>query len=634
MSILDPKPLTKAAADKAYTRTIPGVVADNVTDNRAAIQAALDLGGAWKLPATTGTYLVNGELNVTVAGTSLDATGAPIRQGTNGMALFNVTVPDVTIDGVDAQGTTSTLNTTGMTAAWEMSITASRWTVINAYKGADRLRVPWIRGRGFSSVVRVTNWDKAAGSVAATRVMDAEIGTLLCSNVEFGLVFQGTERLSWNLIKGSYIYPTGGTRGPHLIYSSGTTGDNRDLNGGAGIATFEGGANGQAFQLKGVQRGTVRSLEANACPGFLTVMDCTDLHIGTSSSRGDTCTDAYASIAVSANTGTLERVSFGSIKMQMVNDAGIPYRQTSGTGVRINDMDAEVNHTTSGDGSKYDVSITGAGTEIERLKITNIGTASWRGLGILSGDGHRVSRYKATNVRVGVEVRTAVTNATISYDQADVTLHATDGYEKIMVSANAAPTLRLPGKPSSTSRTKVLDTFALSPDSGTAFGPALTGQAWTVQTGTWVADQATNEAYESASASQSNAYVDAGIANVEVRGSVKLKAYDGFMLRRVSATEYVCVYMTLAGVVIAKRDTSLITLVSGPAVTYQAGRWYSLRVQIYGAKIDVYVDNVFSVSHTLTGGDETKFGTSTLHGLFCSASTGANRFKDFEIIQL
>jgi hypothetical protein len=74
------------------------VVADNTTDNRAAIQAAFDLGGAWKLPATTGTYLVNGELNVTVAGTKLDATGAPIRQGTNGMALFNIAVPDVTID--------------------------------------------------------------------------------------------------------------------------------------------------------------------------------------------------------------------------------------------------------------------------------------------------------------------------------------------------------------------------------------------------------------------------------------------------------------------------------------------------------------------------------------------------------
>jgi hypothetical protein len=87
-------------------------------------------------------------------------------------------------------------------------------------------------------------------------------------------------------------------------------------------------------------------------------------------------------------------------------------------------------------------------------------------------------------------------------------------------------------------------------------------------------------------------------------------------------------------VVIAKRDPALTTLVSGPAVTYTAGRWYDLKVQVFGTKIDVYVDNVFSVSHTLAAGDDTKFGSSTQHGLFCSASTGTNRFKDFQVIQL
>jgi hypothetical protein len=93
------------------------------------------------------------------------------------------------------------------------------------------------------------------------------------------------------------------------------------------------------------------------------------------------------------------------------------------------------------------------------------------------------------------------------------------------------------------------------------------------------------------------------MANVELRASVKLKAYDGFVLRRVSATEYLCAYISLTGVVIAKWDAAaLTTLASGPAVTYTAGRWYSLKVQVFGTKIDVYVDNVFSVSHTLAVG--------------------------------
>jgi hypothetical protein len=186
---------------------VTGLNDDDTTDTRALIQTALDLGGHVIIPPTTGRYAIAGALNVTVPGTKITTTGAPLRQATNGQSLFDVTVPDVTIDGVDPVGMITTLDTAGMTAAWEMSITASRWTVLNAYKGVDRFRIPWIRGRGFSSVVRVTNWDKVAGAVAATRVLDTEIGTLLCSNVEFGLVFQGTERLSWDLIKGSYTRP-------------------------------------------------------------------------------------------------------------------------------------------------------------------------------------------------------------------------------------------------------------------------------------------------------------------------------------------------------------------------------------------------------------------------------------------
>ncbi|MEA3550243.1 hypothetical protein [Pseudarthrobacter sp. C1] len=146
---------------------------------------------------------------------------------------------------------------------------------------------------------------------------------------------------------------------------------------------------------------------------------------------------------------------------------------------------------------------------------------------------------------------------------------------------------------------------------------------------------ATGEAYETAGTTRSNAYLDAGLANVDPRASVKLEPYDGFMLRRVASSDYLAAYLSLTGVVIAKWEAGVLTtLASGPAVTYQAGRWYSLRVQDYGTKIDGYVDNVFSVSHTLAAGDDTRYGTSTQHGLFCSASGGLNRFKEFEVVQI
>ncbi|MEA3550244.1 hypothetical protein [Pseudarthrobacter sp. C1] len=122
---------------------------------------------------------------------------------------------------------------------------------------------------------------------------------------------------------------------------------------------------------------------------------------------------------------------------------GIPFRTLSGNRTRIRDLDVEVNHTTTGT-TAHDVSIAGTNTEIIRLNIRNVGTASWRGLGLWAGDGHRIGQYKASNVRIGLEVRSTATNAMVNYDATDVTLHATDAFAKTMIDPAAAPTLRLP----------------------------------------------------------------------------------------------------------------------------------------------------------------------------------------------
>lgn len=609
---------------------ISGVVADDTTDNAAAIQAALDQGGRWRLPPTTGRYLVNGPLEVSVAGTTFEAYSAPIRQGVADQSLFNIAVPDVTIAGVDATGATSKLNTTGMTAAWEMSIVASRWTVINAYYGADRLSIPWIRGAGFSSVVRVTNWDRTIPGIAAGHVGDVKLGTLLCNNVEFGLIVQGVDRFSYQNVSGSYVYPTGGTRPPHLLYFSGTGGENTDITGGTATASYEGGTGGQAFQFKGITRGAIGSVIANGCPGTANIMDNHDLQIGSIVSVGDTVTGTLGSVIFDA-TVEQARVKVDRIALQLVNDASAVI-QNAGDRLNIGELDVDVAHTTSA--TTYDVRPAGTNTRIGRLRVRNTGTNSWRALGLWSGDGHRIDRAILTNVRIGIEVRTTATNAVIGYDPLDVTLHPTDGVFKIMVDPSAAPTLRTPQVPTNT-LIKVSDQFMYGPNSGTSFGAAQTGQQWTGVLGTWLSDLINNEASETAGTAQSNAYLDAGISNVEISANVKLTGYPGFVMRWVSTTQYLCVYLSATGVVIGKRDTTLVTLQNGPAVTYQTGRWYDLRVRIYGSQIDVYVDNQFSVTYTLTSGDATTFGTSTKHGLFSSASgPGASRWRNFLIRQL
>lgn len=627
----------RVQADARQSNTIglvSGLVDDDTTDNRAALQAALDRGGRVILPPTAGRYLINGDLDITVPGTQVQAWGAPIRQGTNGQSLFDVAVADVTINGVDAVGMSGPLDVTGMFATpWQMSVIASRWTVVNAKSGADRLSIPWIRGRGFDSVVRVTDWDDTLGA-SSVNVADVNVGTILCSNVEFGLVVQGTSRFRYDSVRGSYVCPIGGTRPPHLVYFSGSGSDNTDLTGGAGVATsFEGGAvTGQAFQFKGVNRGQVASLIATGCPGAVNIMDCHDLTIDSIESTADTITGTYGSISFD-QTVEQQRVSIGRAHLQLVNDV-IACRVINGDRTRIGELIIETNHTTSGGTTAYDVQLGGTNSELGFVNVRNTGTNSWRAIGLWAGAGHRVDRMRLERVRVGLEVRATATSAVIGYNPDDITLHPTDGYVKLIVTNGAGPTLTRPGKPPTSSRTKALDPFTSMNETTGALAPAITGQAWTTGIGTWVVDPALAEVGETANTAHANTYLDSGIANVEARASIKLTGFPGLLLRRVAVTEYLCVYLSTTGVVIAKRDTTLTTLQAGPAVTYQAGRWYDLRVQIFGTRIDVFVDNVFSVSHTLAAGDATKFLTQTVHGLFSSASAGASKFKDFEIRQL
>ncbi len=610
------------AAISTAAGIIDGLVDDDTTDNRERIQSYLDRGGSWVVPATTGRYRVHGALEVHLPGTSLSAWGAPIRQSLNGQSLFNVTVPDVTITGVDAIGSLGPLDITGMNAAWEMSITASRWTVVNAYTGAHRLSIPWIRGRGFDSVVRVTSWNRSAGA-NGTRVKDVSVGTLLCENVEFGLVVQGTERFSYAEIKGSYKCPVSGPRPPHLVYFSGTSNENIDASCGRAVAaSFEGGVvPGQAFQFKGMSGGHVASLLAEGCPGVLNVMDSTDFTIDFVSSLGDTCVDQYGSIALSQTT-TLSNVRVGRAVVRMTSD-GIPFRLVSGSDSRFAELDFEVNHTTNG--TLHDVSLAGTRNTIDSVRVRNVGTKAWRGLGLWAGAGHRVRNITLEGMRVGVDVRGTATDAIIGFNPTTVALHATEGLAKIMVAPGSAPSLVLPGTPPAASRLRVVDDFTVAPETLAGFGPG-----WTVQAGTWTVDYAAGEAGETAGTSQSNVYRDAGAANVTIDVDVKLRGLPGVVARRVSATEYIAVYLSTTAVTIAKRDGTLTTLAT-QAGAYQQDRWYRLRVDVFGAVVSVTINDVPTLTHTLTGGDETKFGTSTLHGLFSSSSAGVSKFKNLRI---
>lgn len=583
------------------------------------------------MPVTQGRYAISAPLEFTIPGTELHHRNAQIRVADVATSGYNVDAPDCLITG-KIIGSTTPLDVTGMTAPWEMSIVSSKWTAVNAYSNAHRLQVPYLEAEGFSSAVRVTDWDLATGARSVNgHVEDVSVGKLLCKNVEFGIVIHGTDRFSYESITGSYCCPIGGTRPPHMVYFSGTNADNVDVRGVYARAEWEGGAiPGQAFQFKGAS-GAFGALRARGCPGALNIMDSTGWTVDIEST-GDTSVDAYGSVSISKTTGPEPTGTFIGFKVQMASN-GIPYRALNGGGINFpNGMDVEVNHTTSG--TAHDIEIRGTNCDVSGgIRHKNVGPSSWRAVGAYAGDGHRFGRTVIKDARVGVEVRATATNATFTHEP-DITLHPTDGFVKFIVDPAAGPTLRTPSTPRTSDRVLVRDEFTVASPTGVGPGVALTGQAWTARLGTWLVDHNTGIIRESAGTAQSNIDIPSGSPNVEVNVWVQFKANDGITLRRVSATEYLCVYLTATDVVIAKRDPTLATLPGGSvADTHQVGRWYKLTVKIFGDRIDVYLDNVWKVGHTLSAGDAAKFITGD-HGLFCSASGGLNGWMDYQVAAL
>lgn len=610
---------------------IAGVVDDDMTDNRAAIQACLDRGGAWRLPHTSGRYAISGALMFTVAGTELHHRNAPIRQTVIPDSVHVVDAPDVVIEG-EVVGQVGPLDLTGMfSTAWESTVIASKLAGINAYSNAHRMHVPYLRAEGFSAGIRVTNWDLATESVASTHIEDVNVEELHVRNVEFGMSARGTDRFRWGRVVGGYRGPIGGKRPPHLLYFAGDDADNTEVAGGYGLAVWEGGTTeGQAFQFKGVSGGNLGVLVARGCPGALNLMDCTGWTVDLEST-GDLSTGEYGSVSIS-RTGLVEPFGkFTRMDVVMASD-GVVYRALNGDGISFpNGMSVIANHTTTGSSTAFDIEIRGTNCDVASIRYDNAGPNAWRAVALYSGAGHRIGSADIRNARVGLEVRATATDATVGYDPRRVTLHPTGGLRKIMVSIGAAATLRTPFRPTD-NNVGVADNFTWAPTSGTAPGPALTGQAWTVGLGTWATDTDAEELSETGGGNGANLYTDTGYSDADLRAQIKLTGRPGFVIRRIDGSSYLVAYMSTTGVVIGKRVGGSITTLQAAAAAYQSGRWYDFRVQMFDNVIDAYVDGLLVVSHTLDVADSATFAAQTTHGFFSSASAGT-RWRKFRALK-
>jgi hypothetical protein len=178
----------------------------------------------------------------------------------------------------------------------------------------------------------------------------------------------------------------------------------------------------------------------------------------------------------------------------------------------------------------------------------------------------------------------------------------------------------------------VSDSFDRS-NSTTSLGTADTGQAWTAANGTW--GISSNKAYLVSATGQAVATVNAEIADIEMTCDITLsstnnRADTGLVLRFIDNNNYLVVVIGKVGnnatdntFQMFKRDGGTFTqLQAGNSAGNVNGTTYTVRVVADGNVITAYRDNDLSFTHTLTGGNATKFGSPTRCGIRTSVGSG------------
>lgn len=631
--IANPESLT-AGALSAAIGYIGGLVDDGATDNAAAIQAALNLGGRWMLPPTAGSYAVGSTLNVNVPGTELHAVSAPMKS-LHTLPVFQVNAADVLLDIPDVTGAVGAPNFTGMTGTFEGSSRDSGWCAVNVAPTAHRLSIPRMFGRGFSAVVRLGGWDTNTGTYATYQTEDVRLGDIGCDYVEFGVALRGTRRMVIDRIHGRYGNTVGGGRPPHLIYFANGGAKHSQAVVGSGVAT--GGAgnsiDGQAFQFKDFDDSTVGPLIADGCFGVANIMDCEDTEFHSIKSVNDQYMGLNGSLMVDAVSLT-NGIKFGTVDIDMgVNNQSVSL--INGDDCEFDSIRVRVAHTTTASSTVGDIDIRGQRNKLGKVKVTNTGASnSWPALVLWSGAGHRVDDVEATNVRVGVNTRS--TDATVTLDRSKITLHPTDGIFKTGGSDNAQTasakwyfpdSLYLSGHP----RLLAADDFRTTFGSFNGAGGTLTGQVWKWGgTSTWVVDGA-GAVREQNGGTDKHAWIATGVPDVEVECNVLWQKGEGIVIRRVDDTNHLIVIPASTALILRKVEAGVSTTLATVALSHVAGRKYHLRVRAQGDSIRVWEDGVSTLTHTLSAGEQTLFGANGNHGLRSNGNTG--KFDTFRILR-
>ena len=428
-----PRLIAPAPPSGTYARmfampTPTGVAATDQAALESVIAQAEFGGQVW---FREGTYALNAAALVETPGITFRGIGplTVLEQETWGQPVFDVlNADDTTITDMRLvhTGERTLLSGASVRDGGVKTYASGIWAA------ADRLHVARVQVDGFTSAVRLTNWDDAT-QTATGYASDCVIEDLVVANVDWGFVGKGLRRLRLRNVRGSYAATSGSADPVHLVYiAEGQASVDVDV----ADCWAHDSVGGHAYSFKNITGGSIRNMNANATEGLFTVQSCTDVDFDGFQALAQTQSSDLGLIYTTSDNTRVRFRSKGSIVF--ANDDGYKSVRLDGTDVVLQASTLRVTRA-GGSTSAYEVVVQGTRCGVDDVTIEQLGAVVRRNIGLNAGSGHVVRRPTIRGGTHGVTVVSGATDCVIDYDPSLIDVSAS-GASRRAVSVGDAST--------------------------------------------------------------------------------------------------------------------------------------------------------------------------------------------------
>lgn len=355
-------------------------------------------------------------------------------------------------------------------------------------------------------------------------------------------------------------------------------------------------------------------------------MDVADVEISELISWEDTYAAAQGGSVTFDQTTATTGVNIGRARIDMASN-GKSFYIINGDHITTGTLVITVNHTARGGGEDLDVTVGGHHNEIRDLSVVNTGSGGWRAAGVWgTGIGNRIHVRELINVRIGLDGRTSP-DAVLHYDADRITLHATDGLYKLAGTGGAK--FIAPQTAVLRDRAVVADTFQVGSDSFGTVVATITGHLWDKSLGDW--RFGTDGAYTAASVGGARMFVNTGITSRRVECDIQHANSTDALVISATADKTKHLWAALTNTALTLYDEAAAVLAT-VAMTFTPGRTYRVGATIFGSGVDVYIDGVKALSHTLSVEQTTTYNTAPLAGV--RTNSMVTRFRNLKATAL